>query len=162
MGYYAVFLGLYYHNDWAITKAIDADAYDESQTLTIKVPVSIPYMPDQADFERVSGEFSHEGELFRLVKQKYAQDTLTIVCVRDTEHEKIDRVLSEYAKTLTGRSTDHGSIKIMISFLKDFLPISFSVRSTSPGWSIDLIQNSGCKTFIPAFSASIIHPPEKA
>jgi hypothetical protein len=117
-------------------------------------------MPDQKDFDRVEGEFIHGGELFRLVKQRYAEDTLTIVCVKDIEHKRIDRALFAYADTLTDHSADHRSVKVIGNFLKDFLPIAFSLRTFCSGWIIDVTQNTGCTTFISTFSASILLPPE--
>ena len=34
-------------------------------------------------YERVNGEFEHNGEFFKLVKQKLENDTLNIVCIKD-------------------------------------------------------------------------------
>lgn len=163
MGYYGVFLGLHYQNNLAMSTALNADVYDESNSITLKVAVSIPYMPDQTDFERVSGQFEHNGELYWMVKQKYAKDTLTVVCVKDTERKKIDLVLADYVKTFTDKTTDNkSSSKIAISFLKDYLPISFSIKSDTHGWASRVIHNVGQQNLIPTFAASIIHPPEQA
>jgi hypothetical protein len=163
MGYYGVFLGLHLKNDIAISKALDADTYDPSNTITLKVAVAIPYMPDQPDFNRVDGQFKHNGELYRMVKQRYAQDTLTIVCVKDTEHKKIDLALSDYVKTFSDKATDtKPASKAAISFIKDYLPISFELNSATEGWAIEVLRNSNYQSLIPTFSSSIIHPPEKA
>lgn len=163
LGYYGVFLGLHYQNDVAMSRALDSDNYDQSKTITIKVPLSIPYMPDQTDFDRVSGEFEHNGELFRLVKQRYAKDTLTVVCVKDTQHKKIDLALSDYVKTFTDKPTDTKSTsKLTINFIKDYLPMAFSINSATEGWVLQVTQNSRYQNLIPSFSASIIHPPERA
>ena len=163
MGYYGVFLGLHYQNDRAMSEALDSDIYDQSHTITLKVPVSIPYMPDQPDFERVNGQFEHNGELYRLVKQRYAKDTLTVVCVRDTEHKKIDRALADYVKTFTDKPTDtRPASKIAIKFIKDYLPIAFKIGSATEGWSLPVTHNSHYRNLIPTFSSSIVHPPERA
>jgi hypothetical protein len=163
MGYYGVFLGLHLKNDIAMSKALDSDIYDPSKTVTIKVAVSIPYMPDQSDFERVNGQFEHNGELYRMVKQRYAEDTLTVICVRDTEHKKIDLVLADYVKTFSDKATNTGSpAKTPVSFIKDYLPVSFHITSSSEGWTLQVLHNSRYQRLIPTFSASIIHPPEKA
>jgi hypothetical protein len=77
LGYYGIFLGMHYRNDRIMTKALDSDNYDQAEAITINVAVSIPYMPDQSDFQRVEGKFEHQGELYRMVKQRYAKDTLT-------------------------------------------------------------------------------------
>ncbi len=163
IGYFGVFLGLHIQNDVSMTRALDSDRYDPSNTITLKVPVSIPYMPDQSEFERVHGQFKHNGELYRLVKQRYAKDTLTVVCVKDIKHKQIDQALSDYVKTITDKQTDpKPTAKTVISFIKDYLPTSFEVGSTTEGWTLSVSYSSHYKMLFPTFAASIIHPPERA
>jgi len=162
MGYYVVFLGLQYQNDLTMSKALDADIYNQSNTITIKIPVSVPYMPDHPDFERVDGQFKHNGELYRMVKQRYANDTLTIVCVRDTEYKKIDLAFADYTRTFSDTATDSKpASKVTFSFIKDYLPISFEINSATHGWVLRVTHNSHYRNLIPTFFPSIIHPPEK-
>ena len=163
MGYYGIFLGLHYRNDIAMSKALDSDTYDQSKTITLKIPVSLPYMPDQSGFERVHGQFEHNGEMYRMVKQRYAKDTLTVVCLKDTEHKKIDLALTDYVKTFTDNASDSKStLNITVSFLKDYLPISFSIKSATKGWASPVVYSSQHWSLLPAFLSSIAHPPEKA
>jgi hypothetical protein len=120
-------------------------------------------MPDQPDFYRVNGQFEHNGEFYRMVKQKYAKDTLTVVCVRDAEHKKIDLALADYVKTFTDNTADtKPSSKITVSFIKDYLPISFKIHSASEGWTLQVTHNSHNRNLFSTFSASITHPPERA
>jgi hypothetical protein len=162
MGYYGVFLGLHLKNDLAMSKALDTDLYEQSNTVTLKVAVSIPYMLDQSDFERVNGQFEHNGELYRMVKQRYAKDTLTVVCVKDAEHKKIDTALADYVKTFTDKGTDtKQTSKTTISFIKDYLPIFFEINSATEGWVLSVQRNAYHQSLIPTFSASIVHPPER-
>lgn len=146
-----------------MSKAIDADVYDQSSTITLKVPVSMPYMPDQSDFQRVDGEFEHNGQLYRLVKQRYVKDTLTVICLKDTEHKNINLALSNYVKTFTDKAADtKPTSKTTITFIKDYLPTSFGICSVTEGWALIILYNSHFQSLIPTFSSSIIHPPEKA
>jgi hypothetical protein len=162
MGYYGVFLGMHYQNDLAMSKALDTNNYDTLNAVTLKVPVSIPYKPDQSDFERVEGQFEHNGELYRMLKQRYANDTLTVVCIRDTEHKKIDLALSDYVKTFTDKPDTKPAGKVSINFIKDYLPISFQIKSATEGWTLPVTHNSFYKSLISNFSASFVHPPERA
>jgi len=145
-----------------MTKILDADRYDESHTITIKVPISIPYVNDQTDFVRVDGKFEHQGEFYRTVKQKYANDTLTVVCIKDLVDKKINQALSSYVKTFTDNTTNQNqNSKITISFIKDYLPQTFSLRSISCGWETDVIKQTVYGTLISSFVPSIQHPPER-
>jgi hypothetical protein len=163
MGYYGVFIGLQYRNDIAMMKVLDSNVYEKAHMLTIRIPVSIPYMNDDADFERVDGKFEHEGEVYRLLKQKYAQDTLTVVCIKDSEDKRINQALSNYVKSFTDKATDqHSNLKVTINFIKDYIPQTFSLRSVAAGWTTSFTYNSIHNVLISTFTASVIHPPERA
>lgn len=163
MGYYGVFVGMQYQNDMAMTKVLDSNAYDEAHAVTIKIPVSIPYMTDNADFERVNGKFEHEGNVYRLVKQKYAKDTLTVVCVKDFEDQRINQALTKYVKTFADKASDEQSgSKVSFNFIKDYLTQDFSILAGSEGLVTDVILNSFQRNLIPTFSSSVVHPPERA
>jgi len=163
IGYYGVFLGLYHQNDVAMNRVFDSDNYSGLQLVTIHIPVSIPYLFDQTDFERAQGEFEHEGEFYRLVKQRYSNDTLTVICVKDYTHKKINHALKDYVKTFGDLQSDSKSTsKITVNFLKDYLSQVFSLYTASYGWVYNLQHSSDYGMLIPTFSASIIHPPERA
>jgi hypothetical protein len=163
LGYYGVFLGLQYQNSVAMTQQLDADQYDESQAVTIQVSLSVPYMYNDADFKRAEGTFEYHGESYRLIKQKYANDTLTMICVRDTENERIQDALSDYVLSFTDNAGDEpqGST-LTVSFIKDYLPQAFSILTVSTGWQADVVNNGTTGNLTPTFTASVIHPPERA
>jgi hypothetical protein len=164
MGYYMVLVGLQYRNDVAMIKALDTDSYDEGQEVTIRIPVAIPYMNDGFEFERVNGKFQHNGETYRMVKQKYAQDTLIVVCVKDTENQRINNALTDYVKSFTDKAGDHqqqSSLKITLSYSKDYIQHRLAIRSTTTGWVADVVQQSPANDLIPTYSPSIILPPER-
>lgn len=161
MGYYGVFLGLQYHNHAAVTQKLDDNNYDESSAVVLKVPISVPYMTDQHDFERVDGFFEYNGEYYRLVKQKYAKDTLTIVCFKDTKNKQITNALTDYVKTFSDQGSEQKSqSKISISFIKDYLPQSFSLKNIASGWQLNVTPNGSVCNLIASFTTSILHPPE--
>jgi hypothetical protein len=159
MGYYAVFYGLQLHSDITMSGVMDNESYDPSSTLTIKYPVSVPYMPDQAQFQRVDGKLLHEGQYLRIVKQRYAADTLTIVCLVDSESKQIHSALSDYIKTFADNAQQDNS-KLTLSFIKDFIAQSFSIVTTATGWNMDVENNTSSRHETASYSSSIHHPPE--
>lgn len=162
MGFYGVFVGLQYQHDLAISKALDNDIYDYANAVTLKIPVSIPYMADQSDFERAEGKFEHKGQLYRLVKQKYAQDTLTVICIKDILHEEIDLAMADYVKTFTDQGSEGSHQKFVVSFIKEYLPVVLSIDSVTKGWTLSMPYSSSGKHLTPSFLVSIVHPPERA
>ena len=137
MGYYGLFLGLKYKNSVQVTTRIEARDYLDSETVTIKIPLSVPYYGD-TDFERVDGEIEHEGQFYRLVKQRLQKDTLEVVCIRDTSAEHIHEVLTDYVNTFTDQATDRSGAKSIQSFIKDYFASTFSLREAANGWSVSL------------------------
>ena len=142
---------------------LDAEDYSESETITIKLHISIPYAVDSKSFERIDGKFEHNGEFYRLVKQKLSQDTLYIVCVKDNENKIIDQAMTSFVKTFTDKPADnHSSSKIVISFIKDYIPHTFAMHHLSSGWERDVVKESTCTVLKSSFYPSITHPPERS
>jgi hypothetical protein len=163
VGYYVVFVGMQYKNDVRMTARLDRDQYDENQTVTIRIPLSVPYMTDNDDFIRVDGDFQHEGEFYRLVKQKYANDTLTVICVKDTENKRISEALTNYVKTFTDKASDQQNQgKVSVTFIKDYISQNFELKTESYGWFSDIVVYDFSRNLVPSYFASIVHPPERA
>jgi len=142
---------------------LDAEDYSASETVLIKVPLTVPYATDSKSFERVDGKFEHKGEFYRLVKQRLAGDTLYIVCIKDYQNKRINEAMSTFVKTFTDKPVDqHSSSKITVSFIKDYIQQSFSLQQLSVGWTIDVVTETCCKILESTFHTSILHPPERA
>ena len=162
MGYYGVFLGLQYKNNKDMLHRLDRNDYRDSEAITIKIPISIPYASDVDEFQRVDGIFEYEGEFYRLVKQKLFQDTLHVVCVKDFQNKRIDDAITSFVKTFTDQPVDQQSNgKIVVGFMKDFISQTFTVQQRSTGWEADVTKESSYRLLKSSFSSSIIHPPER-
>ncbi len=163
LGYYGIFVGLQWQNGRALNARLDSDDYEEFETVTYKIPLTIPYGTDSRDFERVEGTFHYEGETYRLVKQKFYRDTLHIVVIKDEKSQRINEALSDYVKTFTDKSAHtEGSVKVSFDFAKDYLSTAVAVSAASDGWELGTHSCHSTSQFIPSFLASIIHPPERA
>ena len=155
-------MGLQYRNDRAMTRMFDSGTYEELQTITIKLPLAVPYLSDYEGFERVDGKFWHEGQFYRLVKQKYAQDTLTIVCVKDQKKVRIQDALSNFVKTFADAPIQNqANAKLVFSISKDYLHETLIVRVLAAGWQAEIMPGGECLQLIPTFIPTITHPPER-
>lgn len=160
LGYYGLFLGLKYQHSESFTQRLDEERYSHSETVTLKVPVAIPYLQN-TDFERVNGELEYNGEFFRLVKQRFASDTLYIVCIKDTRSKHIKQALAEYVKTFSDHPVTSKSSDTLPSFIKDYLSHTFSIYHTTDSWSNTFLfpANEALTHFL---SLSVSSPPPKA
>ncbi len=136
LGYYGVFMGLQFVNQKEMQALFDDHNFLPEEEITIKVPITIPYATDSREFTRVDGEFEHEGEVYRMVKQRYISDTLHIVCVKDNTSKEIKQALTDYVKTFTDKpSSEKGSTKTLQNFIKDYISCSTILQSGENGWN---------------------------
>jgi len=161
MGYYAVFLGLQYKHRLAMTAKFDAGMYDESQTITLQIPMAVPYLASDEEFKRVDGSFQYNGEHYRLIKQKYSTDALIVVLAKDNENKRIADAMSSYVMSFTDMNDEQDN-HFTVTFIKDYIPQTFSIISTSEGWQSEVVETFTSHSLIPGFTASVIHPPERA
>jgi hypothetical protein len=135
LGYYGVFLGLQFKNAQEMKALFDNDNYLPEEEVVIKVPITVPYATDSRSFTRVDGEFEHQGEVYRMVKQRYLSDTLFIVCVKDPTSRTIKQALADYVKTFSDKpSGDKSNTKTLQLLIKDYISSSIEVQSAGIGW----------------------------
>ena len=161
LGILGLFVGLRYKTSNDLVERLDNHDYLEEQTVTLKVAMTIPYHLD-TEFERVDGEIEHNGEFYRLVKQKLEKDTLYIVCIKDQDSKRIKQALADYVKTFTDKPVDAKSTgKFISSFIKDFLPTSLEITPASAGWNYTVALANTIDSFN-SRSLAVFSPPPQA
>ena len=140
---------------------LDKQEYLEEETVTLQVPMALPYHIDTDVYDRVDGEIEYKGEFYRLVKQKLEKDTLYIVCIKDHDSKRIKQALTDYVKTFTDKPVDaKQSGKFFIGFIKDFLPSSIEITPASSGWNYSVAKTSSCDSFSSRSIAVFSPPPQ--
>jgi hypothetical protein len=162
LGFYGLFIGLRYKTTTDLVQRLDNHDYLEEETVTLKVPMAIPYHIDSEEYERVDGEIEHNGDFYRLVKQRLEKDTLYIVCIKDHDSKRIKQALTDYVKTFTDKPSDAKNTgKFLTSFIKDFLPTSIEITPASAGWTYSVVLVS--KTdFFNSRSLAVVSPPPQS
>lgn len=164
LGFYGIFLGLQFKYAREANRNLDEEHYSDLDAVTFKVPLSIPYYSDNQGFERVSGEFENDGEVYRLLKQKYSADTLTIVCVKDREARKINQALKDYVKTFSDKPVNakHHNSKSLQSFCKDYMTTLVSIESQASGWKKPVVYANPTQPYLSLNPSRIKYPPKHA
>jgi len=100
-GHYAFYFSyeLHIERQW-ITQIYDEELQDYSEIL-IEVPLSMPYMANQEDFQPTNTPFEKDGNYFRIVKQRYQNDTLQLIAVPDTARRVLDNTFKKWISFLT-------------------------------------------------------------
>ncbi len=159
VGYYFVYLGLRFQAHTELIQRLDSESYSENETMTLKIPLALPYSSGSRGFERVNGEFVHHGEFYKLVKQELRKDTLYVVCIQDHKAKRNFNFMAGFAKLSTDvPASSKSTLKLFGSLLKDFVP---SIDSVIPMQSSLDVQtaHSNQKFDLLAVAHSVSSPP---
>lgn len=120
IGYYGIYWYARNHYEAIMLQKLDADNYAAYQSITLKIPLSLPYqLSSNADFERINGSFQYKGEFYKLVKQKMKADTLYVVCVKDHQEKHLHTTMADFMK-VSNDIPSSGNMKVLSGFVKDF------------------------------------------
>lgn len=163
IGYYGIYMVMLHQANVAMDEKIIHDQFNENQTVTIKVPLTLPYPSANESYERAEGDFEYQGEFYKLVKQKHAKDTLYLICVKSVEEKHAFQIFSDLVKLSTDQtpSTHNQNSKTIVSFIKDYNPVLEKI-SLTPRHGIDVgklfswVESSIASLDMPVFSP----PPE--
>lgn len=107
--------------DARLETAIDNHDYDDSDLVSIRIPVSyLPYYNNSSTFERVYGQVEIQGQEYRYVKRRIFNDSLELLCIPNPAVTKLNAVRDEFFRFLndlqhagTEKNTHshHGSTK---------------------------------------------------
>lgn len=89
-GYYLLFKALQVTAHDQLIQRLDNEDYTEDQLVELKIPMSLPYSNYLvSDYKRINGRLEHDGEIYKLVKQKLEGDTLYLMAIKDTEEKSL-------------------------------------------------------------------------
>ena len=120
VGYYGVFWLARERSNAQLIQRIDNDRYLMDELITIKYPLSLPYPSASKEYERVHGSFQHEGNFYKLIKQKLEKDTLYIVCIKDHQEKKLFNAMADYTRAANNIPANSKTMKLLGGFAKDF------------------------------------------
>lgn len=97
---------LYFHfafkkSDHSILARIEAKNYKEEDVITITAPLSLPYQTDWPEFERVNGEITIEGKVYKYIKRRIVNGQLVLQCLRDENKGVLTKVKNDFIESST-------------------------------------------------------------
>ncbi len=134
-GYNLLFWALKYQAKQELIQHLDANSYSANRTITIKIPISIPYQTDWTAYERVDGDFEHHGEFYKLIKQKLASDTLYVVCIKDHKQKQLSSAMADFTKLVHDLPGTSNTLKLLGSFQKEYkFSTTVELFANASGW----------------------------
>jgi hypothetical protein len=77
---------------------LDKQLYNEAELITLKVPLHLQYQNNTSSYERVDGEISFQGKIYKYVKRKIENGNLILLCLPDYNKMRLKKVKEDFAK----------------------------------------------------------------
>lgn len=122
-----------------LEKKVDKREYSDSELISIKTGLSLPYYTSSKDFERSYGSVNINGVAYQYVKQRVYNDTLELLCLPNTVKTKLQDAKNEITKSSADGQASM-PVKKGPSTLKISLPDFFQPTQTFSSLSVSLKQ----------------------
>lgn len=96
IGYRAWFYFVEKSADASMEARLDTDQYDETDLVSLTIPLHNPYQLEQKTFERVDGEISFHGKTYKYVKRRVSEGNLLIRCIPATHKMVLKKAGTDY------------------------------------------------------------------
>lgn len=96
-------------SDLRLETRIDANNYDESQLIEIRVPLNMPYQNRWTEYERHYGEIEIDGNHYSYVKRKIAGDYLVLKCIPNSLKDVIKNAGDRQFQASSGTDQENGA-----------------------------------------------------
>jgi hypothetical protein len=140
-GYRLVFRYFEERTDRQLVQQLDRNAYHESQLMTVRIPLNLPYSTGTNEFERCDGSVELNGIYYNYVKRKVSNDTLILLCIPNEEKKLLNNAMDTYAKMAANTESSPSGKADMHSLLKSLF-FEYNFQNTIYLFSELLIQKT--------------------
>jgi hypothetical protein len=145
---------------------LDNNRYDESQLITIKIPVtSLPYYNNSKSFERTDGQIEISGVEYNYVKRRIYNDSLELVCIPNKVAMKLHSAKDDFFKLVN--DLQYGQTKKANSHNNSYKNFSLDNYTVNDLFSLNIIDRIISKNHFYYsenisfdFSSTDEHPPD--
>jgi hypothetical protein len=106
VGYRAWFYYVERKADITMESRLDLNQYDESDLLSLTIPLNNPYQIEQTRFERINGEINFQGKTYKLVKRKVTDGNLVLLCIPDSHKMVLKKAKTEFGNETSGLTSN--------------------------------------------------------
>ncbi len=147
IGYRFVFNALQQKANKQLVAKIDKSDYDESNLITVKVPLSMPYLTNWDDFKRTDGEITLNGKIYHYVKQKVFNGELILKCLPDEQKMNLQTAKNDFFQTQNdlqnNTSKNSGENSHVVKFtVSDYIQTENSVNTLAVNSNVNSQSDS--------------------
>lgn len=133
---YRLFISVLQNNsDIVLEKRVDKNDYSDSELISIKTTLNLPYYNSSPDYERVYGSINIDGVDYEYVKRRVYQDTLELLCIPNHDKTKLNTANNEIAKS-SAEGQSSSPLKNSNPVIKIALPDFFQETSTATTFTV--------------------------
>jgi hypothetical protein len=88
-------------SDENATEQLDKNIYDDAALVEITIPLNMPYVSNQNNYERCDGSIELKGIHYNYVMRKINNDTLHILCIPNEQKTQLHEAKNDYTRQLT-------------------------------------------------------------
>ena len=130
-----------------LVSKIDKADYDESNLITVKVSLSMPYLTNWNDFKRTDGEITLNGKIYHYVKEKVFNGELILMCLPDEKKMNLQTAKNDFFKTqndLQNNTSKHsGENSHVVKFaVSDYIKTENSVNTLAENNNINFYTDN--------------------
>ncbi len=82
--------------DNKLEASLNNNDYNQEDLFTLTIPINLPYQNIATDFERIDGEITVNGETYKYVQRKVANDTMFLQCIRHSAKMELQQQSNDY------------------------------------------------------------------
>ena len=161
IGYYSFLVLVKEQMGSRLSRKIAAGAPEPGGDMILKIPLTVPYPTGSEEYEAAEGEFSYEGAVYTVLKQRHYNDTLYVVCIHDYKATQVAHQINDLSHAFAGKGDHPGTgLKLIDSLSKYYCFTQHTILSLSAGWSLDCTLSKPSHRYSCHLAEIIYHPPE--
>jgi len=105
---YRLFISYMGHKmDVEFVSGLDEGDYSDNDLIALHVPVNLPYQNNWKGYERIDGEITVNGRVYKYVKRKLSNDTMTLLCIRHDKKTGLEQKAINYFEKINDTQRDN-------------------------------------------------------
>jgi hypothetical protein len=77
---------------------LDKSQYNEADLITIRAPLTLPYVTDTREFQRTDGEIKLNGKIYHYVKSKIENGEYVLLCLPNDNKQNLETAKENFFK----------------------------------------------------------------
>lgn len=109
-------------SDKKVEASIDNHQYNDEDLITIKISIPLPYQTNWSSFQRIDGEVSFNGKIYKYVERKVWNSQLILLCLPDeskmrleTEKDDFFRLINDLNENTSKKTHSENILKNSLS-----------------------------------------------